>query len=74
MFVWASDEGDAVEAAHQWLDYSDKAGIDPEARAVVERIADEPDPEDLLAITNGVPPPDHPFVLETYPKGAANLA
>jgi hypothetical protein len=45
-----------MPARYHRLDHSDKPGIDAEARAVVERIADE-----------GAPV-DHPSLSETYPR------
>jgi hypothetical protein len=56
MTVWADDEAHAVATAQEWLDYSDKAGIDPSAEADVERIGDESGPDDLLGTSDRVPP------------------
>jgi hypothetical protein len=56
MSVWAHDEAHAAQTAHEWLDCSDKAGIDPQAMVRVERIGDEPCREDLLGTTEGLGP------------------
>jgi hypothetical protein len=56
MSVWAHDEAHAAQTAHEWLDYSDKAGIDPQAMVRVERIGDEPCRDDLLGTTEGLGP------------------
>jgi Flp pilus assembly protein TadB len=46
--VWDDDERHAIAIAHEWLDYSEKLGIDPLASATVERIGDERHPEDIV--------------------------
>jgi hypothetical protein len=70
--VWHHDEQQAVATAHQWLDFSDKAGIDSQAMARVERIGDEPCSEDLLGTTEGVGP-SHPALSATYPGAYPSL-
>ena len=70
--VWHHDEEQAVATAHEWLDYSDKAGIDPQAMARVERIGDEPCSDDLLGTTEGVGP-SHPALSTTYPRAYPSL-
>jgi Flp pilus assembly protein TadB len=46
--VWDDDERHAVAIAQEWLDYSEKLGIDPLATATVERVGDERHPEDIV--------------------------
>src|SRR3954447_16276965 len=72
MSIWDHDEAHAVQTAHEWLDYSDKAGVDPQARATVEQIGDEPDPQDLLGTADGVPP-SHPALASTYVPARPSL-
>jgi hypothetical protein len=57
--VWDADPTHAATTAQEWLDYSDKAGIDPLAAVTVERIGDEPTDADLLGTLEDVPP-GHP--------------
>ena len=45
--VWDDDPDHAVETAHEWLDHSEKLGIDPLAGATVERVGDERSAEDI---------------------------
>ena len=63
--VWDTDPTHAAATAQGWLDYSDKAGIDPLAAVTVERIGDEPTDADLLGTLEGVPP-THPDLTASY--------
>lgn len=46
--VWDDDERSAVETATEWLDAIEKAGLREDLTATVERIGDEPEPDDLI--------------------------
>ena len=63
--VWDTDPTHAAATAQEWLDYSDKAGIDPLAAVTVERIGDEPTDADLLGTLESVPP-THPDLAAPY--------
>jgi hypothetical protein len=57
--VWDTDPTHAAAIAQEWLDYTDKAGIDPLAAVTVERIGDKATDADLLGTLESVPP-THP--------------
>ena len=60
MTVWDTDPSHAGHTAQEWLDFSDKAGIDPLAAISVEPIpGDAPMDSDVLGSLDDVPP-THP--------------
>jgi hypothetical protein len=65
--VWDNDASHAGRTAQEWLDCSDKAGIDPLATVRVERIGDRVMDTDLLGTMEGVPS-THPALTYSYPR------
>jgi hypothetical protein len=65
--VWDTDASHASDIAQRWLDYSDKAGIDPLAAVSVERIGDKVMDTDLLGTLEGVPA-THPALTASFPR------
>jgi hypothetical protein len=65
--VWDADPSHAGHTAQEWLDYSDKAGIDPDAAVSVERIGGKPTDSDLLGTKEDVPP-THPALAASNPR------
>jgi hypothetical protein len=63
--IWDTDPSHAAVTAQEWLDYSEKAGMDPFASVAVERIGDEPTDADLLGTLDDVPP-THPGRTASY--------
>jgi hypothetical protein len=46
--IWGDNEQHAVAIAQEWLDQTEKLGIDPRAEATVERIGDAPHLDDII--------------------------
>jgi hypothetical protein len=65
--VWDTDPSHAGHTAQQWLDYSDKAGIDPLVAMSVELIGDKPMDSDLLGTLEDVRS-THPALTTTSPR------
>jgi hypothetical protein len=68
--VWDSDPSHAGRIAQEWLDFSDKSGIDPSARVSVELIPGELKDSDLLGTIQDVPP-THPALATPHAQEAA---
>jgi hypothetical protein len=68
--VWDTDPSHASHIAREWLDFSDKAGIDPLAKISVEPIlGDTPMDSDLLGTLDDVPP-THPALTASVEREA----
>jgi hypothetical protein len=68
--VWDTDPSHAGHIAQEWLDFSDKAGIDPLAKISVEPIpGDTPMDSDLLGTLDDVPP-THPALTASVEREA----
>ena len=65
--VWDHNERSAVATAHEWLDASEKLGIDPDVTFTVERIGDSPGPDDLLGTMTGTEFESHAAVVPREP-------
>jgi hypothetical protein len=66
--IWDIDASRAGHTAQEWLDVSDKAGIDPLATISVELIAgDTPTDSDLLGTLEDVPA-THPALTASNPR------
>jgi hypothetical protein len=63
--VWDTDPTHARRTAQEWLDCSDKAGVDPLATVSVERIGDKVMNSDLLGTLDDVPP-THPALTASF--------
>jgi hypothetical protein len=68
--VWDTDASHAGHTAQEWLDFSDKAGIDPLAKISVEPIpGDTPTDSDLLGTLDDVPA-THPALTASAEREA----
>jgi hypothetical protein len=65
--VWDTDSSHAGHTAQEWLDYSNKAGIDALAVISVECIGDEPMDSDLLGTLEDVRR-THPALTTPVPR------